>query len=353
MTDTKALQLYPDKEQVDLLTARIRDLIPGANKHSDEVLRAFATIALAHGLDPFIGEVWIIPTKRGPRVRAGIEGHRKAARLQSTYQIEQRQMTGPERDTHGLHDGQVAAVTSIYRTDCRIEGMAFKPAMGYGIWTPGDKRPIPDTKTPLWVAYKRSEQDALRKAFSLPFASERKAFSQSLAVASSALASPGRNGSQPAPPRPEAAGSARAAAAQLYGDWDGEVFAAGEDDPPAEPQAEIIDATATVISDEPQPEDNGTEPNEKPATTRTVNTETGEITEQPAAQTPFPDRNTAIAWGHEQGAFTDPREAHRHYMKLKARKRPIGGAHMSYLWRQYVADCLQAQADGKAEALAS
>lgn len=310
MTDTKALQLYPKQQEIDTLAHRVRDLLPGADKFNDAVLTAFAQISLAHDLDPFIGEVWIIPTKRGPRIRAGIEGHRKAAHKQSTYQLRQRQMTGAERDAHGLRDTQVAAVTEIFRTDSRIEGQAFNPTCGYGIWTPGDQ--IAKTKTPLWVAFKRSEQDALRKAFDLPFAGEANGASQPLPAHSQArVASTGANGSQPALPRPEAAGSARQAAAELYGDWDGNHLGVGENDPPAEAQEDIIDTTATVISDKPQA--NGSDP--------------------PLDQFgSFTSPEAAITWAIRQGAFLGIDHARRAYAALRKNARPKNAQQMAKFW---------------------
>lgn len=314
MNDTKALQLYPEQQEVDTLKMRIRDLLPGANKFTDAVLMAFAQISLAHGLDPWIGEIWIIPTKRGPRVRAGIEGHRKAAHKQSAYQIRQRPMTQAEHEQHGLKLGQIGAVSEIYRSDSRIDGQAFIPTCGYGIWSPGDPEAgikpdrIPHTKTAFWVALKRSEQDALRKGFDLPFISEENGAS---APGQALVASPGRNGDQPAPPRPEAAGSARAAAADLYGDWDGEVFAAGEDHPPAEQheQEEIIEATATLISDEPPLDKWGS----------------------------FPRPEAAITWGLRQGAFKHIDYARNAYKKLRTDARPKNAQGMTQLWLADVA----------------
>ena len=329
MTDTNALTLYPEQKEIDTLQHRIRDLLPGADKFSDAVLTAFAQISLAHNLDPFIGEIWIIPTSRGPRIRAGIEGHRKAAHKQSAYQIRQRQMTSPERDAHGLHDKQVAAVSEIFRTDSRIDGQAFIPTQGYGFWSPGDN--IAATKTSLWMAYKRSEQDALRKAFDLPFVSEQNGNGQALPAHVGPAAAPPAAGSDPTSP-PEPAGSARQAAADLYGDWDGEVFAAGEDDPPAEePQEEIIDITATRI----------------------VNTETGEITEQPDEQPPldkwgsFRSPAAAITWATRQGAFWDVNDARDAYDTLKADARPKDAQAMAQLWLAAVAYHLKARAEAE------
>jgi len=295
MNDTKALTLYPDQQEVDTLTRRIRDLLPGADKFSDAVLTAFAQISLAHGLDPFIGECWIIPTKRGPRIRAGIEGHRKAAHKQSAYQLHQRPMKAQERDAHGLRDDQIGAITEIYRADSVIHGQPYAPTLGYGIYTKGES--IPHTKTAMWLAFKRSEQDALRKAFDLPFVSEEN-------TGQALIASPGRNSDLPASPRQEAAGSARAAAADLYGDWDGEVFAAGEDHPPAEEQEQIIEATLIPSDDDTKP---------------------------------FRTPEAAMTWGTRQGAFDHINHARNAYAKLKNNARPKNAQQMGQLWRADVA----------------
>lgn len=320
MDNTKALQLYPEQEHIDTLKHRIRDMIPGADKFNDSVLQAFATISLAHALDPFIGEIWIIPTKRGPRIRAGIEGHRKAAHKQSAYQLRQRPMTQEEFEQHGLQLGQIGAVSEIYRTDSRMADQAFIPTCGYGIWSPGNPKlgtmadRIPHTKTAFWVALKRSEQDALRKAFDLPFVGENNGPpppGQGLNT------SPGRNGDQPAPPRPEAAGSAAAAAADLYGDWDATPSPAREDHPPAEEQEEIIDATATVISDDQPP------PPPKPKPT--------------PVSAYFRTPEAAITWAIRQKAFNHIDHARNAYKKLRENARPKSATEMSNLWRADVA----------------
>lgn len=320
MNNTKALQLYPEQKEIDTLAHRIRDLLPGADKFADEVLVAFAQISLAHGLDPWIGEIWIIPTSRGPRIRAGIEGHRKSAHKQSPYQLRQRQMNSDERDAHGLHDKQVAAVSEIFRTDSRIEGLAFIPTCGYGFWSPGDN--VAATKTPLWMAFKRSEQDALRKAFDLPFIREE----NGNGPAFPAPVGPDHRGAGAAPiptSVPEPAGSARAAAADLYGDWHGDILPAnhalsiapaGDDHPPAaEPQEEIIDATATVISNEP--------PLDK----------WGRFTSPEAATT----------WAIRQGTFPSIDAAIAAYERLRDSSQATNAIELAPLWIELVENILQ------------
>ena len=316
MDDTKALQLYPHQQEVDTLAHRIRDLLPGADTFNDEVLVAFAQISLAHGLDPWIGEIWIIPTKRGPRIRAGIEGHRKAAHRQSPYQIRQRPMTGEERDQHQLRDDQIGAITEIYRADSVIHDQVYRPTLGYGIYSKGER--IPHTKTGMWLAFKRSEQDALRKAFDLPFVSEERNGTGPPLPAQAMIA----NGDQPAP-RLEAAGSAQAAAADLYGDWDGEVFAAGEDHPPTEEheqeQEEIIDTTATEITDEPPLDKWGS----------------------------FTSPQAAITWATRQGAFDHIDHARNAYNKLRTNAHPKNAQQMAQLW---LADVTYRREEAAAEA---
>lgn len=348
MNDTKTLALYPGQQEIDTLQHRIRDLLPGADKFSDAVLTALAQISLAHNLDPFIGEVWIIPTKRGPRIRAGIEGHRKAARKQSPYQIRQRQMTGPERDAHGLHDKQIAAVTEIYRTDSRIDGQAYIPTQGFGIWSPGEN--VARTKTPLWMAYKRSEQDALRRAFDLPFVSEENGNGQPPSAHVGPPGAPPAIRSDPTSP-PEPAGSARAAAAELYGDYDEDIGSVHPDDLKTEQQA-TIDAR---LSNAPTDPITG-----QPPPARILNTETGEITEQPTGEPPldkwgsFRSPAAAITWATRQGAFDNVNQARDAYDTLKADARPKNAQGMAQLWRAHVSHRLDEQAVGQApEALAS
>jgi hypothetical protein len=71
------LAIYGNREDVLDLTKRLQATIPGGRKLSQEEALSLAQISVAHGLDPFNGEAWIIP---GSGLMVGIKGLRKAAR---------------------------------------------------------------------------------------------------------------------------------------------------------------------------------------------------------------------------------------------------------------------------------
>ena len=79
MTETKSLQLFGDRGEVNELAMRLLKAMPGSKKLTPEQAGTLAQISVAHGLDPFNGEAWFIP---GSGVMVGIKGLRKAARRQ-------------------------------------------------------------------------------------------------------------------------------------------------------------------------------------------------------------------------------------------------------------------------------
>ena len=79
-------QIVPKSEDVKALSTRIAVVVPGAEKVPMEVRRGVAQLALIHDLDPFMGEIMAIKTKRGYVPYVGIDGHRRAARSQINYQ---------------------------------------------------------------------------------------------------------------------------------------------------------------------------------------------------------------------------------------------------------------------------
>jgi len=83
MTETKSLQLFGDRGEVNELAMRLLKAMPGSKKLTPEQAGTLAQISIAHGLDPFNGEAWFIP---GSGVMVGIKGLRKAARRQLEHE---------------------------------------------------------------------------------------------------------------------------------------------------------------------------------------------------------------------------------------------------------------------------
>ena len=106
------LALLPDKQQLAEVNNRIKVMLPGGAKLSNDERFALAQIAVVHGLDPFNGEVWYIPG-RGPMI--GIKGLRKKAREQvhGNFWIDFREiMDEAERKRYGIEAGALAFLRS-------------------------------------------------------------------------------------------------------------------------------------------------------------------------------------------------------------------------------------------------
>lgn len=171
------------KRMVVLMKAGIK-----APNASEAEFVALATLCMAHNLDPYNGEAWIIP---GNGVMTGIKGLRKAADAQlpaGAHKIPAlRLLQHSEYDAYGITgEVKMAFLCELTRTDatqqwvdqltqlCKI-GMTYIEALaqlgprpvwiGVGIVRPGDKSKMPLDQ----LGRKRAEADALKRAFNLPF----------------------------------------------------------------------------------------------------------------------------------------------------------------------------------------
>jgi len=174
--DALAGYSQPKREEIIAYGKRIKAFLRGSQGMQNEEAYALANIALAHGLDPFVGEIWWI---RNIGIVMGIEGYRKSARKIAPFSKSFRQLTPEEIDQHRIDpERQVPIICQVYRFDLLQQSIALnkaagadilpiKPFEGLGMWTQGDN--IPKTKTPMWVARKRAEADALRQAYDLTF----------------------------------------------------------------------------------------------------------------------------------------------------------------------------------------
>ena len=181
-----SLAILPDKQQLAEVNNRIKVMLPGGSKLSNEERFALAQIAVAHQLDPFNGEVWYIPG-RGPMI--GIKGLRKKAREQvhGNFWIDFREiMDEAERKRYGIEAGALAFEARIFdseniRTYCEmVERMtkagipwdSVRGMMGDHPYTSGIGvlRPNEQTKMErVQCARKRAEADALKRRFDIPF----------------------------------------------------------------------------------------------------------------------------------------------------------------------------------------
>ena len=178
LSDDVTLVQYGDRDQVRELGSRIKRFLPNGNKMESVDALSLAQLSIAHGLNPFIGDVWWIP-KKG--IMVGINGLRKSARRVSPYSVDIQLMRTNEREEHDVPDGAAAYIARLFRADIMGQMVAARqpvyPFIGIGIsakeeWKPHTQKPLPHTKSLAWVARKRAEADALKAAYDIDFATD-------------------------------------------------------------------------------------------------------------------------------------------------------------------------------------
>lgn len=181
-----ALAAYGSRDDVKEMVARIKAMLPGGDKLNDGQVKSLAQGALAHGLDPFNGEIWYLP---GNGLMVGIKGLRKNAHQQvkGNYWLEFRPITdAAERAALQAPDGAlvyearlfdseniltyVSAVKELSASKIPWEAvsaiMGQKPyTLGYGIFLKSEQTRM----KPIQCAMKRAEADALKRRFDVPF----------------------------------------------------------------------------------------------------------------------------------------------------------------------------------------
>lgn len=160
-------------DEAKQIADRIKLVVPGGADVPEQVRLGVANLALIHGLDPFMGEIMAIKTKRGYVPYVGIEGTRRASRQQIDYQRvlvplndhwadEYYHMTAEQvRQANGMHEQDIAWVCAIY-----VDGKD-RPFVELGVCGPGFTTV---SLAPQWkIAKKRAEAAALKAACDLPF----------------------------------------------------------------------------------------------------------------------------------------------------------------------------------------
>lgn len=193
MTDQTAIEEIKGKDLANFgaradvreLSERIKSMLPGGSKYTLDEARTLAQIAIAHDLDPFNGECWLI--KDGNKVLGaliGIKGHRKHAKRQSAYWGDFHRIADPTE-----YNAAERAVVFEYhiRDDVTMEvftrrleklidlGFSLEDAqkmvgkapvtVGIGIWEPDEKTMM----KPAQCAMFRAEKDALKRRFDVKF----------------------------------------------------------------------------------------------------------------------------------------------------------------------------------------
>jgi hypothetical protein len=182
---------FGDREQVREMADRIAKMMPGTTKLNATEALTVAQIAVAHGLDPFNGEVWGLKgdNDKWYGTMIGIKGLRKCAQRQADQEGAVYWLEGPirvEPEKYGAPEN--AVVYEVYVRDTvtmQSYGKSLHELLGASVpyadaITMIGKAPIcvgvgiatPDEKSKMGLhqrARKRAEADALKQRFSVSF----------------------------------------------------------------------------------------------------------------------------------------------------------------------------------------
>src|SRR3990172_6566782 len=79
---------FGSRDEIKELADRLVKMMPGGQNYTPSEALTLAQIAVAHDLDPFNGEVWLIKNEETGKVYGaliGLKGHRKHAKKQADY----------------------------------------------------------------------------------------------------------------------------------------------------------------------------------------------------------------------------------------------------------------------------
>lgn len=166
-------EMQVDRNKVNDLADRIAEFLPQSKSLPKDTRLAIAQIALAHRLDPFLGDIWAIPERvkdddgrwntTGYRIMIGISAWRRAAQESGEYWGRHfEKCTDEERKWLGAGPNDLTIRCIIYR---RKTGQKAAEFDGFGIFKQGEKSKM----NPLQCVRLRAERDALKGAFPIGF----------------------------------------------------------------------------------------------------------------------------------------------------------------------------------------
>lgn len=197
MNEKKSLVNYGRNEDIALLAERIKFMLPGGDRYTNNEAYMLAQLAIAYSLNPFNGECWIIKNqKTGKTLGAlvGIKGLRKHAKRQSKYWGEGgeggfkrilnkdrlKELGAGETDivyTYEICDDHTQnkwlegierlRAVGFDQDICRdIMGQRPPTALGVGIYKTGESTKM----QPVQCSMFRAEKDCLKRRFDVEFA---------------------------------------------------------------------------------------------------------------------------------------------------------------------------------------
>jgi len=192
---SNALAMFGERDDIKEMAERLRKMMPGTVSLSDTEALTVAQIAVAHGLDPFNGEVWPLKSDKDGQtkwygVMVGIKGLRKCAHRQAvsengTYWTEEPRQVPPEKYGEPatsivyecwLRDSITMQAYGKSLHSLTDAGMPYSEAVqfvgkppvkiGVGIATPNERSKM----TIHARAKKRAEADAIKQRYDVSFA---------------------------------------------------------------------------------------------------------------------------------------------------------------------------------------
>lgn len=166
------LTVVTDMRKVSDLADRIAEFLPQSKMLPKDTRLTIAQIALAHRLDPFLGDIWAIPERQqvggewqvtGYRIMIGISAWRRSAHDTGEYWGRRyEKVTDEERKWLGATPNDLAIKCIVMRRKTGQPPMEFD---GFGIFKAGEKSKM----NPLQCVRLRAERDALKGAFPIGF----------------------------------------------------------------------------------------------------------------------------------------------------------------------------------------
>lgn len=151
-------------DKVNELEKRIVDFLPGAKDVPHDVRLAMAQISIAHGLDPWLKEVWPIPVRKngqivGWELMIGISGWRNSAHRSNEYWGRRfEKVTDEERKWLAAGPNDLVVRCIVMRRKTGQQPAEFD---GYGVARPDEMSKM----NKFQLARLRAERDAMKAAF--------------------------------------------------------------------------------------------------------------------------------------------------------------------------------------------
>lgn len=190
VNSNKSIAQFGSREDVHELKTRLIAALPGGKRLNDTEIRALAQASIAHELDPFNGELWIIP---GSGLMIGIKGLRKKAHQQiakagGNYWTTFHEIVDEDWLTrHRIPEGALCYEARLFDSETirtfvgtvekfqNIKNMPWEVVQGmvgsqpytsgYGVFRAGESTKM----EPIQCVQKRAEADAIKRRFDVPF----------------------------------------------------------------------------------------------------------------------------------------------------------------------------------------